>query len=140
TFDGEARSLSVILNGPLAKPRLSEVMGHELGLCFDRLRKSLRQRISNPTVELLALAPHHSGIGRILSQRMLEDVSRIRRFAANEDQLASGKVRESSLQRRARKRSDSSQQPIRELATDGGANLCDLPDFAKPIKTCGQRA
>ena len=73
-------------------------------------------------------------------QRMLEDVGRIRRFAASEDQLASGEVRESSLQRGAGNRGDSSQQPIRELATDGGANLRDLPDFAKPIKTCGQRA
>ena len=50
-------------------------MGHELELCFDRLRKSLRQRIGNPTVELLAPAAHHSGIGRILNQCMLEDVS-----------------------------------------------------------------
>src|SRR5262249_29697965 len=114
-------------------------MGHELGLCFDCLRKSQRQRIGNPTVELLALAPHHSGIGRILNQCMLEDVSRIRRFAASEDQLAGCKMRESSLQRGARNRGDSSYQPIRELATDGGANLCDLPDFAKPIKTCGKR-
>src|SRR5215510_7184955 len=115
-------------------------MGHELGLCFDRLRKSLRQRISNPTVELLALAPHHSGIRRILNQRMLEDVGRIRRFAASEDQLAGGKVRKSSLQRVARNRTDSSQQPIRSLATYRPSNLRDLPHFAKPIKTCGQRA
>ena len=115
-------------------------MGHELELCFDRLRKSLRQRIGNPTVELLALAAHHSGIGRILNQGMFKDVSRIRRFAANEDQIGSGKVRESSLQRGTRNRSDGSEQPIRKLATDGGANLRDLPDFAKPIKTCGQRA
>src|SRR5262249_61115810 len=102
-------------------------MGHELGLCFDRLRKSLRQRISNPTVELLAFAPHHSGIGRILNQRMLEDVSRIRRFAASEDQLASGKGPESSLQRGARNRGDSSYPPIGALATDAGDNLSNPP-------------
>src|SRR5262249_56279651 len=64
----------------------------------------------------------------------------IRRFAANEDQLASGKVHKSSRQGGARNRGDGSQLPIRELATDGGANLCDLPDLAKPIKACGQRA
>ena len=102
-----ARSLSEILNGLLGKPRLSEVMGDQLGLRFDRLGERLHKGIGNPTVKLLALAPHHSGVGRIPNQCMSEDVSRIRRLAASEDQLASGKVRESSLQRGARNRDDS---------------------------------
>ena len=64
-------------------------------LRFDRLGKSVHQGINNPTVKLLALASHHSGIGRILNQYMLEEVGRIRWFTAGEDQLASRKVLES---------------------------------------------
>ena len=38
--------------------RLFEVMRHQLGLRFDRLRKVLIEGARNLTMELLALAPH----------------------------------------------------------------------------------
>jgi hypothetical protein len=52
-------------------------MRHQLGLRFDRLREPLHEGIGNATVKLLALAPHHSGVGRILNQRMPENVGRV---------------------------------------------------------------
>src|SRR5262245_61021324 len=140
TLDGAASSLSPILNGSLGQPRLPEMMRHQLGLRFDCLGEPLHEGIGNATVKLLALAPHHSGVGRILNQRMLEDIRRIRWFAADEDQLASGKLRKRSLERGAGDGGDRSEQAIWEFATYSSANLRDLSDRTKPIKTCGQRA
>ncbi len=138
-FDRALPSFSQILGGLLRKSRLREVIGHQLGLHFDRLGKSLHQGVSNPTVKLLALAPHHSGIGRILNQRMFEEVGRIRWFAAGEDQLAGGNVRERGLQRGSGGRGDRGEQTVGEFATYSSANLRDLLAWAKPIKARGQR-
>ena len=55
-------------------PASAKMIGHHLGLRFDRVAESRHQGVGNPTVKLLALTPHHSGIGGILDQRMLEDV------------------------------------------------------------------
>ena len=73
-FDRALPSLSQILDGLLSEPGLRKMIGDQLGLRFDRLGESRHQGIGNPTVELLALTPHHSGISRILDQCMLEDV------------------------------------------------------------------
>src|SRR5215813_11800152 len=97
-FDRALPSFSQILNSLLGETRLREVIRHQLGLGFDRLGKSSHQGVNNSTVKLLALAPHHSGIGCILNQRMLEEVDRIRWFPASEDQLGGGNVRERGLQ------------------------------------------
>src|SRR5262245_65896280 len=139
-FDRALPSFSQILNGLLGESRLREVIRHQLGLRFDRLGKSFQQGISYPTVKLLALAPHHSGIGCILNQRMLEEVDRIRWFPASENQLGGSNVRERGLQRGAGGRSDRREQTVTEFATYGSANLRDLLAWAKPIKTRGQRA
>ena len=63
-----------ILNGLLGETGLSEVIGHQLGLRFDRVAEFRPQGIGNPIVELLALTPHHIGISGILEQRMLEHI------------------------------------------------------------------
>src|SRR5215831_12874878 len=118
---------------------MGEVMRHQLGLRFDHLGKPLHEGVGNPTVKLLTLASHHRGIGCILNQRMFEDVSRIWWLTAGEDQLASRKVCKSVLQRGARDRNNRSEQTIWELATYDRANLRDLLDRAKPIKTRRQR-
>src|SRR5262245_17718828 len=116
------------------------MMRHQLGLRFDRLGEPRNEGIGNPTVKLLALAAHHSGVGRILNQRMLEDVGRLRWFAAGEDQLTSSKLRKRSLQRGAGEGGNRSEQAIWDFATYGSADLRDLTDRTKPIKTRGQRA
>ena len=94
-------SLSQILNGPLGQSGLREMMRHQLGLHFDRLGKARHKGFGNPTVKFLRLASHDRGIGCILNQGMLEDVSGIWWLAADEDQLASRKMLESVLQRGA---------------------------------------
>ena len=66
---------------------------------------------------------------------MLENVGRIRRFAAYEDQLASGKVRKSRVQREAAAWGDGGEQAIREFATYRSADLRDLFDRTEAIKT-----
>src|SRR5262249_44714325 len=123
TLDGAAGSLLPIFNGSLGKPGLPKMMRHQLGLRFDRLREPCHEGIGNATVKLLTLASHHGGVGRILNQRMLEDVARLRWFAAGEDQLASRKLRKRSLKLGAGDGGNGSEQPIWEFATYGSANL-----------------
>src|SRR5262249_33608229 len=115
-------------------------MGNQLGLRFDGLGEPLDDGIGNAAVKLLALAPYHSGIGRILNQRVLENVDRIRWLATDEDQLARGKVRKSRVQRGTGDWGDSGEQAIREFATYGSANLRDLLAWTKFINTRAQRA
>src|SRR5262249_40108536 len=80
-----------------------------------------------------ALAPHHSGIGRILNQRMLEEVGRIRWFSASEDQLGGSNMRERGLQRGGRWTARPQRACGKRIATYSGANLlgsvfvCDDP-------------
>jgi hypothetical protein len=119
--------------------RLPEMMRHQLGLRSHCLGEPRHEGIGYATVKLLALAPH-SGVARILNQRMPENVGRIRWFAVGQDQLASGKLRERSLERGAGDGGDRSEQAIWELSTYGSANLRDLSDRTKPIKTRDQRA
>src|SRR6516164_1139758 len=138
-FNGAAPSLLQIFDGSFSAARLCEVMAQQFRLRFDRLRKCLHQGISNPAVKLLSLAPHHRGIGRLLNQCMLEDVRRIRWFAAGKNQPAGGNVSQSRLQRVARGWDDRSERTIGEFATNRGANLCDLLACTEPVQTRSQR-
>src|SRR5207244_12100601 len=113
------------------------MMRHQLRLRFDCLGELRDQGIGNTTVKLLAPAPHHSCVGRILNQRMLEDVGRLRGFAAGEDQLTGRKLRKRSLEREAGDGGDRSEQAICDFSSYGSANLGDVSDRTKPIKTRG---
>src|SRR6516165_10369163 len=134
-FDRATSSFLQMLDGCLGDPRLYEVMSEQLGLRFNRLGEPRHESIGNPIVELLALASDHRGIGCILNQRMLEDVSRIRRFTADRDQIASDCVVERAPQRGAR--GNSREQTIGEFATYGSTNLHNLLAWAKLIKARG---
>ena len=96
-FDRALPSFSQILNGLLAESGPRKVVRYQLGLRLNRLGKSCHQDIGNPAMELFTLATHQTGIGRILDQRMLEAVGRIRWFASHGDQFTGGDVRESGL-------------------------------------------
>ena len=71
-------------------------------VAFRSSRESRHKGIGNPTVELLALAPHHRGVGRLLHQRMFENVTRIRRLPTNGDQPTSHQMINGALQRGVR--------------------------------------
>src|SRR5262249_61124457 len=110
------------------------------GVRLDAGGGARREGIGNASLKFLARAPHHSGIGPTLNQRMLEDVGRLRWFTTGEDQLATAKLRKRSLKLGAGDGGNRSEQPIWKFATYGSANLHDLSDRTKLIKTRGQRA
>src|SRR5262249_625100 len=107
--------------------------------CFDCLLEPRQEGIGDATVKLLTLAPHHSGVGRILNQRMLEDVGRLRWFAADVDQFTSANLPNRSLDRRAGAARHRTEQVIGDFATYGSGNLRGISDRTKPVKTRGQR-
>ena len=74
-------------DGLRPKARLGEVMGQQLRLGLCLLRKVRLEHGGDAGVQLLALAAQQAGIGRVLHQRVLEGVDRVRRRPAAEDQL-----------------------------------------------------
>ena len=63
------------------------VPGEYLRLGFGHLGELLLQHCPDPGVELLAPAPEQAVVGRVLHQRMLKAVGRLRRRAPGKDQL-----------------------------------------------------
>jgi hypothetical protein len=66
---------------------------------------------------------------------VLKDIRGIRWLAAAEDQSSARELLQSRLQRIAGNRRRGREQAIRELATDGSADLGNLLDRAEPIET-----
>ena len=62
----------------LREPRLRVVVRQQLGLRLDDLGKLRLQHLGNALVVLLPRALEQRLIGRLLDQRMLEDVRRLR--------------------------------------------------------------
>ena len=71
-----------VTDGLLNQARLGAMVGEQFGLDLGRLRKSLGKHLSDPLMELLASALQQRMVGRLLDQRMLEGVDRVRRGAA----------------------------------------------------------
>jgi hypothetical protein len=79
-------------------------------------------------------------MSRILHQRVLEGIDCVGVCAALEYQLGGDKPSESGLQFVLAKETDCTQQFIRELASDRGADLRDFPcGCPKSIETRRQR-
>ena len=69
------------------QPGLREVVRKQLGRGSQSVREAFLERLGDPGVQLLALAAQQAVVGRVPHQRVLEDVGRVRRHAAAEDQL-----------------------------------------------------
>ena len=103
------------------------------------LRCTLHQRPRDVGMDALATATQNRGVGRVLHQRVLEDVSRLRRRAATVDQFGRHELAESALQRRPLDRRCRLQQAIGELAPDRGGDLRDLLHRREAVKPRHER-
>src|SRR5262245_18261021 len=111
------------------------MMRHELRLCLRQLGELAFERIGDKAMQLLATPPQQARVRCILQQGVLEDIRGIRRLAAAEDQSSARELIQSRLQRTADNRRDGRSQAVRELTSDGSADLGNLLDRAEPIKT-----
>ena len=68
------------------------MMRERFGLPRDQVRKFLRENLRNSGVDLLTSRAQQAGIGGVLYQRMLEDVGRIGRLAANINEFCIGQL------------------------------------------------
>src|SRR5580704_5757562 len=68
---------------------LTIVVGHHFRLRLDRRRKVFSQHVGNAAVELLALATQEASVSHVTHERMLEQISRVRRQALPKQQTSS---------------------------------------------------
>src|SRR5262249_9436239 len=99
------------------------MMRHELRLCLRQLGELAFECIGDTAMQLLAPPPQQARVRCILQQGVLEDIRGIRRLAAAEDQSSARELLQSRLQRIAGNRRHGRKQAIRELTSDGSADL-----------------
>src|SRR5439155_24714628 len=94
----------------LGLPALSVVVGEHLGLLLGNGGEPLGERPRDRAVKLSALAPKQRGVGRVLDERVSEEIRRLGRKAPRVDQLLAGERIERRLQFGVAQREDGLQQ------------------------------
>src|SRR4029450_9704567 len=98
-------------------------MRQQLRMAFGNLRRLALQGFRDTGVKRASLLPQQRAIGRILHERMLEQVGCMRRHAMPEKQASgNGKVKR-RFQLPVRLAYDRSQQGMREVAPNRSPNL-----------------
>src|SRR5262249_3803354 len=113
-------------DGSFVQSSLREMMGDDLRLDLGYCREPIAQGLGNAPVQDLSAALKQVLVGRVLQQRWLEAVDRVRRIAAAKYKLRVLELGERVLQCCLVAPSQRVQQGIRELAPDDGADLADL--------------
>ena len=126
-------------NGGLNKARGREVMRQHLGFGGLDVREARLDHAGDLTVQLLPAALEQRVVGRVLYQRVLEGVNRIRRRAATEGQSGRGQLRESVVELGLRHRRDRGDQLVAEFASNRRPDLGDLLHRHEPIQPRHQR-
>ena len=122
------------------QPGRRAVLRQQRGLRQHDLRKAVFEGRGNAGVQPLAPAAQQGAVGRILHQRVLEDVAGFRRRAADEQQAGVGQPIERLAKLRLRQIGDGRQQSVAELAADRRAGLRDvLGGRSQPVQPRHQR-
>src|SRR6516164_5238627 len=98
-------------------------MRQQFRMAFGNLRKLALQRFRDTGVKRASLVPQQRAIGRVLHERMLEQVGRMRRHALPEKQASGNETVKPRFQLPVRLVYDRSQQGMRELAPNRSPNL-----------------
>ena len=122
-----------IRDGFLILARALELLRDHFGRRLDDVRKPLLQDHGDRRVKLLAPRPQHGRIGGVLNQRVLEGIGRIRRRAAQENELCLGQPDQRVLQHRVGQAGDRRQHLIGKNPSDRGADLQDLARRAEAV-------
>ena len=130
---------AVVRDRVVAAPRRLGVPRHHLGLALDPLGELLPQHVDHPPVELLARALEQRLVRRLLHERVLERVRRLRRLAAHEYQLRLDETGQPPLQRPVVHVRHRFQQLVRELAPEHRGALRHLLRTRETVEPCQQR-
>jgi hypothetical protein len=82
--------VSILIRGPLGVAGGGQMMGRNLGLALDEIGELLLQPCRDAGVHLLALCAQQGAVGGVLDQRVLEEIRRLRRDAAAEQDPCRG--------------------------------------------------
>ena len=141
---GEAAQVALagaapIVDGALVAAGLFEMLRQHFRRRVDDVRDALFQHQRDRGMQLLPAGAQHGRIGAVLHQRVLEDVDRVRRRAAQKNHLGFGEPDQCVLQHGVGQAGDRGQDLIGEFAADGGADLQDLARRTEPVDARHQR-
>jgi len=97
------------------------------------------ERVGDLRVEVLPRAAKQAAMRRVLDQRVLEAIDRVRRRPALEHQLRGDEPAESGFQLVLGKTGDGMHQWKGKLASDRGPNLRDQPHRRQSVEPRHQR-
>ena len=120
--------------------RFREVMGRHLWLLLGGLRELTDQGLGDLAVQLAAPAFQQAFVCRVLDQRVLERVNRVRHVAAAIDQSGGLQLFQPGLKRDVGHEARRRKKAIVERPASDGANLSDLAGITQPVKPFGQNA
>src|SRR5262249_30645392 len=101
---------------------LGAVMRQQLRMAFGNLRRLALQGFRDTGVKRASLLPQQRAIGRVLHERMLEQVVRMRRHALPEKQASGNQTVKRRFQFPVRLAYDGSQQGMRDPAPNRSPN------------------
>ena len=125
--------------GFLDQTRLGAMTRQQLRLALGNVSELAFEGLGNAGVKRTPRLAQQRAIGRVLHQRMLEQIGRVRRRALAEQQTGRNKTVERSFEFRLRLAHYRGQQGMRELPADHGADLRYLLRRAEPVKPRHQR-
>ncbi len=131
--------LPPIGDGLFVLARRFELLGDHLRGGLGHVRKSFLQHKRDCGMQLLAPRAQHGGIGAVLHQRVLEDIDRVRRRAAQEDEFGFGEPDQRVLQHRIGKARDRGQNFVGEFPSDRGPDLQNLACGTEAVDARHQR-
>jgi hypothetical protein len=106
----------------------------QLGLHLRKLWKFVFDGRTDPGMEALPMGTLQGAVGRVLHQRVLEQVAGMRRHALPEQQARRDQTVYPCFQLWLRFAHNSRQERVRELSSNGRADLRHLPCGPKPVK------
>ena len=123
-----------VLSGLFGPAGLVAMVGKPFRLCGDDLREFRLDRRCNVGVELLSLIAQKAAICRVSDERVLEQISRVRRHAPPEQQTGRNEMVQRQSQLALRFEYHRSQQGMPELAPNGRSDLCNLLGGAESVE------
>ena len=115
------------------------MLRHDVGCRVHQLGKIRNQHVDDASVELLARALEQRLVRRLLHERVLERVRRLRRLAALEDDLRADQPREPLAQARVFHPGDGGQQRVAELPPEHRRPLRHLLRRRQPVEPRHER-
>ena len=123
---GRDRRLGLACRGPVLRQELRSLRRH--------VGEALREDLGHPPVQLTSPRPQQRLVGRLLHERVLEEIRRIGREPARVEQLRARELFERILEALVRERRDGAQERVAELAPQDGRHLRHLLRRPEPVE------